>query len=44
MSETRGNLSPNDLTSLANLANVANLTSLATSRHSRKLKFGTDTH
>ena len=29
---------------LTNLANLANLTNLATSRHARKLKFGTDTH
>ena len=33
-----------DLTNLATLANLANLTNLATSRHARKLKFGTDTH
>ena len=32
------------LYALANLANLANLTNLATSRHPRKLKFGTDTH
>ena len=33
-----------NLTNQANLANLANLTNLATSRHARKLKFGTDTH
>ena len=36
-------LPPYDLTNLANPANLANLTTLATSRHARKLKFGTDT-
>ena len=33
-----------NLDNLAYLANLANLTYLATSRHARKLKFGTDTH
>ena len=32
------------LTNLANLDNLANITNLVTSRHARKLKFGTDTH